>query len=107
MKRAIIGGKTENLIELYSYVDHHVTGSIAPRRFWTTYKTNKSVDAKRMTGSPNDLFFRITIYISNDILDEHFLDAGTKWGPKGFGAALEYRNKRSIDNRFYLVESIL
>jgi len=105
MATIIIGGQTNDFIELYHY-DSTILNSISKGKFWTTYKTDSSSDAKRMTGSTNYLNYRITAKVNHKLVYDYFIDAGTKWGPQGYGAALEYKNRNDITREFITINKI-
>lgn len=106
MKISVIGGQNGGFQELYHYTDSDSLTMIPPRRFWTEYKTNLSSKAKTMTGSTNHLNFRVSVRVNSKTIYDYFEDVATKWGPKGYPAALEFKNKETIRSAFFKIDRI-
>jgi hypothetical protein len=101
----IVGGQTSNYKELYHYTNQRLI-MIPTGYYWTEYRTDRAADAKVMTGSTNIFNFRITVLVNNNTIDTFFADVATKWGPPGYGAAQEFRNKTDIGFKYFSIDEI-
>ena len=100
----IIGGQPNNFKELYHYTDK-AYNEIPKGSFFTEFKTEKSMDAKRLTGSTNYLNYRVTVLVNRDFIYNFFSEGQTAYKP-GLGMAIEYRNKKPISSIYLKVDKI-
>jgi hypothetical protein len=100
----ILGGDTEDWIELYRYTDQ--TGNQSTGSYWTDFKTDSIGSASRLTGVPGNLIkYRLTVRVAIGSRYNFFRDAGTKLVP-GEGSGIEYRSLVEIPQSSFTTQAI-